>query len=109
MAGKLPPFELCVVAHAVVSLDDEDLPGPFRMADPVPIPSGTICQVLKKDPPTSRSAEATIYYVDEVTGECEVERVPLGVLRPYDPQRDAETKQLERPGSDELPPRGPCT
>lgn len=109
MAGKLPPRELCVMTHEVASLDDEELPLAFRMSDPVHIPEGTICQVLYRELEGLRAVEATIYYVDEVTGDCEVERVPVGALRPYDPQRDAETKKLERPGAGEFPPRGRCS
>lgn len=110
MAGKLPPRELCVVIEDVVPLDYEELPLAFRFGEPVPIPAGTICQVLSRDRESIHATKALIYYFDELTGGLDTDWVPILALRPYDSQRDAETKKLERPpGSDELPPRGPCT
>lgn len=109
MAGKLPPRELCVVIQDVMPLDYEELPLAFQMGCP-PIPAGTICQVLSRDREGIHATRALIYYLDELTGGLDTGWVPILALRPYDPQKDAETKKLERSGSGESSQQcGRCT
>lgn len=107
MAGKLPPRNLYVLTEGLCLGEEIVVAG--RLEGRVTLPAGCVCQVLG-DRPIWNSTEVTeslIYF--EIGDMPFVTWMGSWALRPYDPQQDAETKKLERPGSGESSQCGRCT
>ncbi|MDO8585129.1 MAG: hypothetical protein Q7R85_03360 [bacterium] len=94
MAGNMPPRELCVVTEDVLIEPAMLIPGWDSMIWIPCVSAGSICQALQES--TFRAEKYTLIYYGYDFGSLLL-WVPSSVLRPYDPQRDAETRKLERP------------